>query len=131
MNKFILPLLLITVFALCGCRSHSASKYPAEDVDIPIKFAAEIAILNNNNLDKNSLDKFNAACILAQNVDFSFLHSPKVMFELFGRKDVSGGNFEGQNFMIYNYHYKDKFIQFRFYTNGETIVKAEIKRNDK
>jgi hypothetical protein len=128
MFRLLLSLLLLLVI-FSGCRS--TSKYSAEDVDLPIKFAAEIAILNDPNLPKNGIDKFNAACILAQNVDFTFLHSPRVMFQIFGRKDATGGSFEGQTYVIYNYHFKDKFIQFRFFTNEDTIVNAEIKRNDR
>lgn len=129
MLKFLLALTVLTFLFATGCQS--TAKLSAEDIDVPLKFAQEIAILNDPNLPKNGIDKFNAAAILAQNVDFTFLHSPAVMFRIFGRKDATGGSFEGQNYIIFNYHFKDKFIQFRFFTNGETIVKVEIKRNDR
>lgn len=128
MRKFIL--LSVAMFACCGlllavtgCRT----KLPAGDVDIIRLFAPEVAVLKDPKLSPNSLDKYNAACVIAQNVDFSYLRDIPSMVAIFGTQDATQGSFEGNSFIVYTYKFKNKSIQFRFSVDGEAIINSNVK----
>ncbi|MHB9139656.1 MAG: hypothetical protein ACYC4Q_09660 [Victivallaceae bacterium] len=111
------------LFSAAGCRT----KLPAGDVDINRLYANEIAILKDPNLSTSSLDKYNAACIIAQNVDFSYLRDIQSMDAIFGLKDGVKGAFEGQEYILYTYKFKNKSIQFRFSLSGNAIMNGSVK----
>jgi hypothetical protein len=111
------------LLAADGCRT----KLPAGDVDINRLFAPEILTLKDPNLSTSSLDKYNAACVIAKNVDFSYLRDTKSMEAIFGEKDAVAGSFEGKDYILYTYKFKNKSIQFRFSIDGATIIGGSVK----
>ena len=114
------------LLAAGGCKT----KLPAGDVDICRNFAPEIATLKDPNLSSSSLDKYNAAYVIAENVDFSYLRDTKSMEAIFGEKDATVGSFEGNDYILYTYKFKNKSIQFRFSIDGTTIINASIKKGE-
>jgi len=111
------------LLSAAGCRT----KLPAGDVDIYRLYANEIAVLKDPNISTNSLDKYNAASIIAQNVDFSYLRELQSMEAIFGQKDGIRGAFESQEYILYTYKFKNKSIQFRFSIKGNAIINGSVK----
>lgn len=114
------------LLATGGCKT----KLPAGDVDINHLFAPEIAILRDPNISPSTLEKYNAACIIAENVDFSYLRETKSMEDIFGQKDAVIGSFEGKDYILYTYKFKNKSVQFRFSIDGVTIINASVKKGE-
>ena len=114
------------LLAAGGCRT----KLPAGDVDINRNFAVEVATLKDPNLSTSSLEKYNAACIIAENVDFSYLRDIESMEAIFGAKDAVSGSFDGKDYVLYTYKFLNKSIQFRFSIEGVTIINASVKKTE-
>ncbi|MFA6101061.1 MAG: hypothetical protein WCV67_04610 [Victivallaceae bacterium] len=128
MKKYMLLTVMLIACGLLLAAGGCKTKLPAGDVDIARNFAPEIATLKDPNLSTSSLDKYNAACIIAENVDFSYLRDTTSMENIFGQKDATIGTFEGNDYILYTYKFKDKSVQFRFSIDGTTIISASVKR---
>ncbi len=127
MNKYIRFCMVVIIGGLLLSAAGCRTKLPAGDVDIYKHFAPEISVLKDPNLSPNTLDKYNAACVIAQNVDFSYLRDIPSMVAIFGQKDGARGVFEGQEYILYTYKFKNRSIQFRFSINGESIINGSVK----
>lgn len=128
MKKYMLLTVMTIACGLLLAAGGCKTKLPAGDVDIPRNFAPEIAVLKDPNISTSSLDKYNAACVIAENVDFSYLRDIASMEAIFSQKDAAVGTFEGNDFVIYTYKYMNKSIQFRFSIDGKTIIGASVKK---
>lgn len=130
MRKYIRFCILALVGGMLLLAAGCRTKLPAGDVDIKKLFAPEIAVLNDPSISPNTLDKYNAACVIAQNVDFTYLRDIPAMVAIFGQKDSARGVFEGQEYILYTYKFKNKSIQFRFSINGESVINGSVKENE-
>ena len=128
MKKYMLLTVMTIACGLLLSAGGCKTKLPAGDVDINRNFAPEIAVLKDPNISTSSLDKYNAACVIAENVDFSYLRDITSMEAIFNPKDASVGTFEGNYFVVYTYKYMNKSIQFRFSIDGKTIIGASVKK---
>lgn len=128
MKKYVLLTVVMIACGLLLAAGGCKTKLPAGDVDITRNFAPEIATLKDPNISTSSLEKYNAACVIAENVDFSYLRDISSMEAIFGQKDAVPGTFEGRDYVLYTYKFMSKSIQFRFSIDGVTIISASVKR---
>jgi len=130
MKKYMLVTVMMIACGLLLAVGGCKTKLPAGDVDINRNFAPEIAVLKDPNISTSSLDKYNAACVIAENVDFTYLRDTASMEAIFNPKDASVGTFEGNDFVLYTFKYMNKSIQFRFSIDGTTIISASVKKSE-
>ena len=64
---------------LAGC---ATKRLPSEDLEVPILYPEEIAILKNPNIPSNSEEKYNAIKRLIKKVDFTFTREAKTINDL-------------------------------------------------
>ncbi len=119
-------LLLVAAALLSLIAGCTTTKIPSEDIDVLKIYRPEIAVLHSS-LPPNSKEKYEAAKVLADNVDFSFTRSVQTLDEIFSAVDarVDVPNAADQMLMFY-YQYRDHSIRFCFYRYGDTITKVEI-----
>ena len=122
--QFLFYFLVTLLFV--GCASTQSGKLPAGDIDIPKRYASEIATLHNTSLRANSKPKYEAALTLYKNIDFSFVRDVETLNKLFGATDAHFGkkSYEKQN-IIFLYRYKAKSVRFVFTRYNNTIISAE------
>ncbi len=122
---FAIALLAMTLVS-GGCWS---SRLPAGDQDIYTRYKNEIAVLRNPNLKANTMAKYEAACNLADGVDFTFLRSVDTIKKIFGEHDIHAGPESGGNQILALYYSTSKgSIRFIFYRYDDVIVHCEIDR---
>jgi hypothetical protein len=128
-NMKFMSFFLTSVFAialLCGCQSK---RLPAGDIDIYTRYEPEISILKNPNIRAASKEKYEAACKLADGIDFTFLRQVATLNKLFTAKDAHiARQSEKLRSVIYYFNYEGKGIRFVFWCHNNVVIKAEIER---
>ncbi len=106
---------------LAGCQHESI---PAEDPRVLTVYADEIAILQDPYLATNSPEKFNAAKVIAENVDFSFLRNVRTIEDIFLPSDAMQN--KSQTEVGFYYPYKQNSVRFRFYRHDNIVIRSDV-----
>ena len=119
---------LAGVLLLCsyGCQSHK--KLPAGDITVYKKYADEIKIMHRK-ISPDSELKFSTAKILFENIDFSFIRSPKELVKILGIDDGRIMSGSGKDYIQYRYRFDNKYIFARFMLVQNTLVSFRLKSN--
>ncbi|WP_176012991.1 hypothetical protein [Victivallis sp. Marseille-Q1083] len=120
---------MLAIFA-AGCPSVIApQKIPVEDIDVLTKFAAEIAVLQDRSLPRNSKEKYEAAKALADGVDFSYIRNVSTLEKIFDPRDVIRSEVslnDTQDYIFY-YQYGNHSVRFVFTRSHTYIMKYDLK----
>ena len=129
MNWKILLLLISAVLLTPGCESMKAKKMPCNDVDVPIRFKHEIAILQADMRSVGAERKFRAARVLYQNVDFTFARDTDILLTIFGTKVARRAKVLDNETLVFQYTWNNQYIRFAFMGIKDVITHAEVKHD--
>ncbi len=122
-------LLLVVVLGTASCQTFKSQKnlLPAEDIEVPVIYAAQIAVLKDPNLPPNSREKYEAAKVLAENVDFTFARNVAVLDTFFLRQDSQRKNIDSRTeaFILY-YPFEEHYVAFRFKRTGNLLAQSIV-----
>ncbi|MDR0931528.1 MAG: hypothetical protein LBM70_00695 [Victivallales bacterium] len=112
---------------LGGCAGVSSKRLPSEDLEVPILYPEEIAILKNPKLTANSLEKYNAIKSLIKKVDFSLTREAKTIDDLLyfgdGVPDATG---RPDRIITFNYQYGDHYVRLVFYLYYTVVLRTDV-----
>ena len=109
-----------------GCAT--AEKMPAEDIEVPTKFASIVNVLRNPSLPPNGPEKYAAAKKLHEVVDLTITRETKTLNDIFYHGDAMIDNPASQERNItFNYQQGDHYIRFRFVTYRNFVLRVDIK----
>jgi len=126
MKKTLSAAILLAAILAAGCAS--TEKMPAEDIEVPVKFASIINVLRDPNLPPNGPEKFAAAKKLNDVVDLTITRETKTLNDIFYHGDAIIDNPAAQERSItFNYQQGDHYIRFRFATYRNFVLRVDIK----
>ena len=113
---------LVSVF---GCASEE--KLPAEDLEVMQFYEKEIKVLQNPNLPPNSREKYEAAKVLAENVDFTLLRELNTMNKIFYHGDAMIDTPDQPDRSIaFYYPWEGHHVRFIFHTYKTWVLRAQV-----
>ena len=125
MKKSLCAVFCVLLFA-AGCAT--TEKMPAEDLEVPTKFAPIIKVLRDPSLPPNGPEKFAAARKLNEVVDLTITRETKTLNDIFYHGDAMIDNPASQERNItFNYQQGDHYIRFRFVTYRNFVLRVDIK----
>ena len=109
-----------------GCAT--TEKMPAEDIEVPKKFASIINVLRDPSLPPNSPEKYAAAKQLNEVVDLTITRETKTLNDIFYHGDalIDAPAAQERN-ITFNYQQGDHYIRFRFATYRNFVLRVDIK----
>ena len=103
---------------LAGC---ATKRLPSEDLEVPILYPEEIAILKNPNIPSNSEEKYNAIKRLIKKVDFTFTREAKTINDL-----LYFGDGVPDRTITFNYQYGDHYVRLVFALYQTVVLRADV-----
>ena len=125
MKKSLFAAFFALLFA-AGCAT--TEKMPAEDIEVPTKFASIVNVLRDPSLPPNSSEKYAAAKRLNEVVDLTITRETKTLNDIFYHGDalIDSPTAQERN-ITFNYPQGDHYIRFRFATYRTFVLRVDIK----
>ena len=109
---------------LAGC---ATKRLPSEDLEVPILYPEEIAILKNPNIPSNSEEKYNAIKRLVKEVDFTCTREAKTINDLLYFGDgVPDSTDRPDRTITFNYQYGDHYVRLVFALYQTVVLRADV-----
>ena len=118
------------VFVSAGCASwFSDELMPGSDIEVVSRFKDEIAVLKNRAIKDNSLEKYEAAQTIIDNVDLTQIYEVGQVERIFGKYHKVGRGLYGGYYVVYRYSYGNQNIEINFWYQGDIVVKSKINKD--
>ena len=116
---------LVVLVSSFGCASEE--KLPAEDLEVLQFYEKEIKVLKDPSLPPNSKEKYEAAKVLADKVDFTLLRELNTMNKIFHHGDalIDTPNEPDRSIAFY-YPYEGHYVRFIFHTYKTWVLRAKV-----
>ena len=116
---------LVVLASSFGCASEE--KLPAEDLEVLQVYEKEIKVLQDPKIPRNSREKYEAAKVLADNVDFTLLRELNTMNAIFYHGDAMIDTPEQPDRSIaFYYPCEGHHVRFIFHTYGTWVLRAKV-----
>jgi hypothetical protein len=116
---------LIVLVSSFGCASEE--KLPAEDLEVMQFYEKEIKVLQDPKLPPNSREKYEAAKVLADKVDFTLLRELNTMNAIFYHGDALIDTPDQPDRSIAFYYPCDgHYVRFIFHTYKTWVLRAKV-----
>ncbi|MBP5530910.1 MAG: hypothetical protein J6Y54_02625 [Lentisphaeria bacterium] len=116
---------LLVLVPSFGCASEE--KLPAEDLEVMQFYDQEIKTLQNPKLPPNSREKYEAAKVLAEKVDFTLLRELNTMNAIFYHGDAMIDTPDQPDRSIaFYYPFEGHYVRFIFHTYKTWVLRAQV-----
>lgn len=116
---------LFVLAASFGCASEEL--LPAEDLEVMQFYEKEIKVLQNPDLPPNGREKYEAAKVLAEKVDFTLLRELNTMNKIFYHGDalIDTPDQPDRSIAFY-YPWEGHYVRFIFHTYKTWVLRAQV-----
>ena len=116
---------LFVLAASSGCAPEE--RLPAEDLEVMQFYEKEIKVLQDPKLPHNSREKYEAAKVLAEKVDFTLLRELNTMNKIFYHGDalIDTPDQPDRSIAFY-YPCEGHYVRFIFHTYGTWVLRAKV-----
>ena len=112
---------------ICGFGCATEEKLPAEDLEVPQFYGSLISVLQDPKLPPNSREKYEAAKVLADKVDFTLLRELNTMNAIFYHGDALIDTPDQPDRSIAFYYPCDgHYVRFIFHTYKTWVLRAKV-----